>query len=158
MAFTVDVQASKRFKTKAPIKKVYELVSDVPKSAGHFPKREKLIDLGGNAYRWEMEKIGLERFSIQTIYACQYAASKKDWTVAWTPIEGVGNARIKGKWLLKAAKDGGTQCSFSTSGELSMPLPGMVKYLVSGLLEREFSSLIEEYLDNIKSALANSGQ
>jgi len=56
MAITVPFDLSYEFEVKAPYATVFAELADVPKSAGHFPKLEKLVDPGGGSYRWEMEK------------------------------------------------------------------------------------------------------
>ena len=40
------------------------LLADVPTSASFYPQVDKLVDLGGGSYRWEMEKIGLPQISL----------------------------------------------------------------------------------------------
>jgi len=71
MAFQVEINVEKKFWTSASVDGVYALLADVPRSASHFPKVERFVDLGGNAYRWEMEKIGIGGHTLhETIYVC----------------------------------------------------------------------------------------
>ena len=58
---------------KARAKEVFEVLADVPLSASYFPHVDKLVDLGGGAYRWEMKKIGLPQINLQTIYDLRVA-------------------------------------------------------------------------------------
>ena len=55
MSVTVPISIVLDFYTAAPIQKVYEVLADVPRSVSHFPNVEKLVDLGQDKYRWEME-------------------------------------------------------------------------------------------------------
>ena len=76
MAITVPFDLAYEFEVKAPFAEVFAVLSDVPASAGHFPKVARLVDLGANTYRWEMEKVGAGQVSIQTIYASRYVSDK----------------------------------------------------------------------------------
>ena len=59
MAFSVKINVQREFETFCSPEKVFELLADVKRSASHFPKVDQLVDLGGNTFRWEMEKIGI---------------------------------------------------------------------------------------------------
>ena len=102
MAITVKIDLGYEFNVKAKAAEVFEVLSDVPTSVSHFPKVDQLVDLGGNSYRWEMEKVGTAQVNIQTVYACKYVsqwdAAKGHGTVKWTPVKGVGNALVSGSW------------------------------------------------------------
>ena len=98
MAVIVPFDLSYEFEVKASAAEVFAVLADVPTSASHFPKVDKLVDLGGNSYRWELQKVGTAQVHIQTIYASTYVADRKKHTVTWTPVEGVGNAQIGGSW------------------------------------------------------------
>jgi len=123
-------------------------LSNVPKSASFFPKVDKLVDLGGGSYRWEMQKIGLAQINLQTIYACNYVSNKAKGSVIWTPIEGEGNALVSGSWKIVDKKKS-THLTFASKGELSLPLPGLMKMVVAPVVEAEFEKMIEQYLDNL---------
>ena len=58
MAITVDIDLGYEFAVKASASDVFDVLSDVPTSVSHFPKVDKLTDLGDCVYQWEMEKVG----------------------------------------------------------------------------------------------------
>ncbi|WP_345544389.1 hypothetical protein, partial [Streptomyces chitinivorans] len=72
MAITVSIELNRELELPAGYDEVFELLADVPRSASHFPKVHQLTDLGDNAYRWEMEKVGVDKHAIQSVYACKY--------------------------------------------------------------------------------------
>ena len=148
MSFTVSIDLAYTFDVKAPAAEVFAVLADVPTSASHFPKVDKLVDLGGNAYRWEMAKIGLAQVNLQTIYACQYASNKNKGTVSWTPIADVGNAQVSGNWKITDKKKH-THVELAIRGDLTLPLPGLMKMVVGPVVESEFEKLIEQYIDNL---------
>lgn len=148
MAITVDIDLAYEFTVKAPFKTVFDLLADVPASASHFPKVDKLTDLGGGVYRWEMEKVGTAQVHIQTVYASKYVADRKKGTVLWTPVPGEGNAQVGGHWKLKEGKQG-TAIAFQVAGSVEVPLPGLMKMVVVPIVRSEFETLVEKYIDNL---------
>lgn len=150
MAFTAHIDISKKFKVKASFDTVFDTLADVPYSVEHFPNVDNLVDLGDECYRWEMAKIGIDRWHIQTIYACEYCWDKEEGWIEWYPIEGEGNALVEGKWTIKAVDKKNTQVSLKTTGDLTLPLPGLAKPIVSPIVRREFEGLIDRYIENLK--------
>ena len=148
MAITVDIDLGYEFAVKAPIKDVFDVVSDVPTSASFFPKVDKLTDLGGNTYRWEMEKVGTAQVNIQTVYASKYVSDRKKGTVTWTPVKGEGNALVSGHWKLKDNKTS-TAIEFKVAGTVDVPLPALMKMVVAPVVKGEFEKLVEKYIDNL---------
>jgi carbon monoxide dehydrogenase subunit G len=148
MTVTVDIDLGYEFEVKAPFKDVFEVLSDVPTSASFFPKVDKLVDLGGNAYRWEMEKVGTAQVNIQTVYASKYVANKAKGTVVWTPVKGEGNALVGGSWKLTDKKKS-TALEFKVAGTVDVPLPGLMKVVVVPIVRGEFEKLVEQYIDKL---------
>ncbi len=155
MAFTVSIDINREFDVSCGYDKVFTLLADVPKSVSHFPQVEQLVDLGDNTFRWEMEKLGLATYTIQTIYACAYTDSKDEGWVEWKSVKGEGNALIEGFWNLEEEEDGKTvHVEFHTEGELTLNLPFLAKLIVSPLVVMEFNGLIDRYVANLQKALA----
>lgn len=151
MAFTVDIKIKKQLKVNAGYDLVFDTLADIPYSVQHFPKVKKLHDLGEECYRWEMEKIGLDRYSIQTIYASEYTWDKEAGWIEWAALDDAkSNAVVEGRWKIKAVKEGVTQLNFATTGELTMPLPSLAKLIVAPLVRREFEGMVGQYLENLQ--------
>jgi carbon monoxide dehydrogenase subunit G len=148
MAITVPFDLSYEFEVRAPFSDVFEVLADVPTSASHFPKVAQLVDLGKNTYRWEMEKVGTSQINIQTIYASKYVSDKKKGTVVWTPVKGEGNAQIGGSWTLTDKKKS-TLVVLNITGELTVPLPGLMKAIVGPVVLSENEKLVEKYIANL---------
>lgn len=148
MAITVNLDLGYEFAVKAPYDTVFALLSDVPQSASHFPKLDQLVDLGDSVYRWEMAKIGVAKFVLQTIYASKYVANPAKGTVIWTPVAGEGNALVSGNWKVVDKKKS-THLTLHIQGEVMMPLPGMVKMIVVPAVQAEFEKLVEQYIANL---------
>ena len=148
MAITVSIDLGFEFDVRAKATEVFAVLSDVPTSASHFPKLDKLTDLGDGAYRWEMEKIGVGSVNLQTVYASKYVANKTKGTVVWTPVEGEGNALVSGSWKIKDNKKS-TNLVLQIQGELNLPLPGLMKMMVAPVVEAEFEKMVEQYIANL---------
>jgi carbon monoxide dehydrogenase subunit G len=148
MAITVDIDLAYEFNVKAKMADVFEVLSDVPTSVSHFPKVDKLTDMGGGVYKWEMEKVGTAQVNIQTVYASKYVSNKAKGTVVWTPVKDVGNAQIGGSWNLVDNKKS-TGVSLTIKGTVEVPLPGLMKMIVGPVVQGEFEKLIEKYMANL---------
>ena len=148
MSITVKIDLGYEFAVKAKAADVFALLSDVPASVSHFPKVEKLTDMGGGVYQWEMEKVGTAQVNIQTVYASQYVSDKAKGTVTWTPVKGVGNALVGGNWAIVDNKKS-TGVTLAIEGTIVLPLPGLMKMVVAPIVEGEFEKLVEQYIDNL---------
>ncbi|QHE85352.1 SRPBCC family protein [Hydrogenophaga sp. BPS33] len=148
MSITVKIDLGYEFDVKAKAADVFEVLSDVPESVRHFPKVEKLTDLGGGVYQWEMEKVGTAQVNIQTVYASKYVSDQARGTVKWTPVKGVGNAQVGGHWKIVDNKKS-TGLTLAIQGQIEVPLPGLMKMVVSPVVEAEFEKLVEKYIANL---------
>ena len=148
MSITVHIDLGYEFEVKAKAADVFAVLSDVPTSVSHFPKVEKLTDLGDGVYKWEMEKVGTAQVNIQTVYACKYVSNKAKGTVKWTPVKGVGNALVGGSWTLTDNKKS-TALQLKIEGDVTVPLPALMKMVVKPVVEGEFEKLVEKYIANL---------
>ena len=148
MAVTVNIDLGYEFAVKAKYDDVFALLADVPASVSHFPKVEQLTDMGDGVYKWEMQKVGTKEIGIQTIYASKYKSDKAKGTVTWTPVKGVGNALVGGHWKIRDDKKS-THIELKIDGEVTVPLPALMKMLVEPVVEGEFEKLVDKYVDNL---------
>jgi hypothetical protein len=81
MSITVKIDLGYEFDVKAKAAEVFDVLSDVPTSVGHFTKVEQLTDQGDGVYKREMEKLGTAQVNIQTIYASKNVSDKAKGTV-----------------------------------------------------------------------------
>ncbi|WP_339800126.1 SRPBCC family protein [uncultured Marinobacter sp.] len=152
MAITVAIELNRDIELPASYDEAFALLSEVPRSVSHFPKVDKLVDLGDNTYRWEMEKIGVDKHSIQSVYACKYHSDKDSGKITWEPVKGEGNGLVRGHWTLTRVDDNRTRAKFQTTAELTLPLPGLLKLAISPVVKHEFNSLVDTYMKNLQKA------
>jgi len=148
MAVTVNIDLGYELEVKAKAADVFALLSDVPASVSHFPKVEQLTDMGGGVYKWEMEKVGTAQVNIQTVYASKYTSNKAKGTVVWKPVPGVGNALVGGSWKITDNKTS-TALELKIEGDITLPLPGLMKMVVAPVVEGEFEKLVDKYIANL---------
>jgi carbon monoxide dehydrogenase subunit G len=153
VAVTVAIELSRDIEIAGSYDEVFDLLADVPRSVSYFPKVEKLDDLGDNAYRWEMEKVGVDKHSIKSVYACKYFPDRENGKITWEPVKGEGNGVVKGSWTLTEKGDKCTAVKFRTTAELTVPLPSFLKLAISPVVKHEFNSLVDTYMNNLSKAL-----
>lgn len=149
MAISVDIDLGYEFAVKAKAADVFAVLSDVPTSVSHFPKVDKLSDLGDGVYKWEMEKVGTAQVNIQTVYASKYVSDKAKGTVKWTPVKDIGNAQVGGSWKVTDNKGKSTAIELKIKGTVEVPLPGLMKMVVAPVVEGEFEKLVDKYIANL---------
>ena len=149
MAISVDIDLGYEFAVKAKAADVFAVLSDVPTSVSHFPKVDKLTDMGDGVYKWEMEKVGTAQVNIQTVYASKYVSDKAKGTVKWTPVKGIGNAQVGGSWKVTDNKGKSTAIELKIKGTVDVPLPGLMKMVVGPVVEGEFEKLVDKYIANL---------
>ena len=148
MAISVSIDLGYEFEVKAKMADVFAVLSDVPTSVSHFPKVDKLTDMGDGVYKWEMEKVGTAQVNIQTVYASKYTSNKAKGSVVWTPVKGIGNAQVGGSWTLKDNKKS-TGIVLKIEGTVEVPLPSLMKMVVAPVVEGEFEKLVDKYIANL---------
>ncbi|WP_250654954.1 SRPBCC family protein [Alkalimarinus coralli] len=154
MAINITIEINRDFVVPASFDKVFDLLSDVPASGSHFPKVDQLVDLGNNTYRWEMEKIGVDKHALQSVYACHYESDKETGSIVWKPVKGEGNGLVSGNWKIVPVEEG-THLTFTTEAKMTLPLPSLLKLAISPVVKHEFNSLIDTYTNNLKAEFSS---
>jgi carbon monoxide dehydrogenase subunit G len=152
MAVKVKIDIDREFTVSADYATVFGLLSSVEDSGKFFPKVDQLTDEGDGVFRWEMGKVGIGDHAIQTIYASKYVSDEDAGTVDWTPVKGVGNGLVSGGWRIKETSNG-TEARLTSSAELTLPLPGLLKLAISPVVKHEFTGMVDEYLENLQAEL-----
>ncbi len=153
MSVTIPVTLDRDFSVDCTAEQAYELLADVPRSASYFPDVEELKDMGGGTYEWVMEKVGIGKLSVQTLYASLYTCNPDDKTVSWEPVPDIGNAKVSGYWQIADAGDGHVNLSLHAESEFDLPIPRLAKAVTKPILEREFGKLMDQYVDNLRDTM-----
>jgi ribosome-associated toxin RatA of RatAB toxin-antitoxin module len=148
MGVSVDIALGYEFAVKAPFSEVFDLLADVPASVGFFPHVDRLVDMGDGVYRWEMANLGTQQAVLRTVYASRYVSNRRKGSVVWTPVVGVGNARVSGSWKIERRKTS-TALTLKLEGTVETPLPALMEVLIVPVVRGEFERLVETYIDNL---------
>lgn len=149
MALTLHIDLGYEFVVHADPDTVFDTLADVPRSASFFPQVARLTDLGAQTYRWEMAKVGVGQFSVQTIYASRYQSDRNQGRVSWAPVhDAPSNAQVSGHWAIQNSHKG-TALTLVLQGDLQLPLPALMKPVLSPLVSAEFEKLVERYIANL---------
>jgi len=152
MTVRTSIDLTRRFSVQAPLAQVFALLSDVPASARHFPQLERLVDLGGGVYRWQMQKVGAPPVLMQITYDCLYVADADCGTVRWTPAGGTGSAgatEVSGHWQL-TARNAATDLALAIRARMALPLPAFTTKLVAPRVEAEFARMVDQYIASLR--------
>ncbi|MBT6178798.1 MAG: hypothetical protein HOI23_16250 [Deltaproteobacteria bacterium] len=152
MAVEVEIVVDHVFEVRANRSEAFSLLSDVPRSVGHFPDVVELIDQGNDVFEWVMKSKGPRGFEHAVRYACHYTSNSEDAMVSWTPVEGVGNAVFSGSWRLEAI-EAGTRVSFETKAVLTVPAPRLMRSAVAPYADKALRGEIKQYIDNLQNTL-----
>jgi hypothetical protein len=152
MAVVIPISISRRFRVRAAAAEAHALLANVPDSVSHFPKVHHLEDMGEGRYRWEMDRVGTDKIGIQVVYACKYESDAGNGSVTWTPVAGVGNGQMRGRWTIRQAEDA-AEIELETSGEITLPIPKLMGSLAKPIVAAEFSGLVDTYIKNLTHTL-----
>jgi hypothetical protein len=155
MAITVQITFNKDLEVTCDVKTAFDLLVDVPKTTALYPKLDKLVNIEGSTYRWEMAKIGAAGLNFQTVYTVKYTndgAARINWEV----VEGNknDNAKVSGGWIITSAGDKKTKIAFTTEAALDLPVPSLMKKVVDPVIRMEFESQTNAFLAKVKEALS----
>ena len=152
MSLIIPISKRLQFLVPAHIDDAYELLADVPRSVRHFPKVERVVSLGGDTYRWEMEKMGVKKMHLKIQYTSHYTFNPEEKWIRWSPIPG-GNAEMGGLWRL-TADEKGTHIHFENDGKLIFPVPRMARMVVKPIATQRFMAMLDAYIENLKQTMA----
>jgi ribosome-associated toxin RatA of RatAB toxin-antitoxin module len=154
MAVEATTQYTTTREWNCPAKKAFDLLADVPDSASHYPKVDQLIDKGDGAYRWEMEKIGAGKISLQTVYTSRYVSDEAAGTIVWDPVDDEGTSSfVSGNWKIESTGDNSCKVTLDTTCTAHFPFPKIMKGACEKLLKSEVKKMTEKYLENIRKTL-----
>ncbi len=153
----ITIKIERRFHTPASAEQVFELLADVPTSASHFPKLERIREVSEDIFQWELEPVGPPPYSTQPVYACRYHFEPENGEIRWEPVEGVGNVELSGEWVIRSSVQS-TEIHLVMKGILHTPLPSLMRFVAEPLITREFESYVDQYVENLQRTFGGNEQ
>ncbi len=151
MAFTMKMEITREIDIRSNYDAAFEVFSDVPRMAGHFPGVEKIEDLGNGTWRWTMEKAGVGKYALQLMYAVTYQFDKENGRVVWEPVDGVGNGRSRGNVKIRPDGDN-TAVTFFTELELEIPFSSLAAPVIKPFVKSQFNTTLEKFQKNVEAS------
>ena len=148
----LEVDIEHAFIVPAERSATWDFLIDTPKTVGHYPKLDNLVELGDDCWRWELKELGGKGFSHQIVYAVKYHFDEENGSIVWEPIADEGNSIIHGSFQIEEHSDG-THIILATSGTLDVPVPKLLKSFASPYVKGEFSQQIHSFADNLQKVI-----
>jgi carbon monoxide dehydrogenase subunit G len=152
MPFSVETICKTSFQTTHSVDQIMEFLSDYDNSVGNqFDGLESFKLEGHDSYRWTFESINYGSYHLQITFLTKF--KKKDpQTLEIIPIKGDDKAIFSGCWKLKPNKDG-TLVTFEAKLVGELPLPGLMKGMITPLAQKEVTKLFNRYVENVSKSL-----
>src|ERR1051326_1228787 len=157
MAIHVPLQSSRSQELPVQLDRVEHLIHDIPGTVRLFPELRRLTDLGGNAYRWDLNPLGNAAYKVPIPFATRFDVDAAARRVRWQPVPEVGNARLGGSLTFEPS-DAGTRFSLRVTGKIILPLPFIFKVVAAPVVASEFERLVEGFADNILRAVGGGAK
>lgn len=155
MAFDVEFYYETIIDLSCEWQEAFELLSDVPRSASHFPRLERVVELDDHAWRWEIV-FGLGRVSVEAFYASRFIVDEAMRTVIWEPIDDpVSNGKVSGRWTVEPTTEG-CRCRLTYKAKFDFPMPKIMKSAVKGLIRAEFIRMTNGYVKSLERVLSKA--
>lgn len=150
----VQTRVERAFRLAASPDAAGAFLADVPRWGALFPRVasvEPLPDAGPDAFLWRLDPLGPPGVEVRTVYACRYRWGPGH-DLAWTPVEGVGNARFEGGVRLADGAPG-TAGALRLEATLDVPAPRFVRAVVEAAVNVEMGRMTDTFLDRLDDAL-----
>lgn len=141
----IPLRLTREFTVRASPETAHALLADVPRSAAHFPGVRRLVSLGDNCFRWEMEPVGVGELALQTVYASRYHDDPGALRISWTPLPDTGNAEVAGHWQLQVVP-AGTRVHLELDTHFTLPVPHLLSGAASRVLAHELGRQVDLYI------------
>jgi hypothetical protein len=152
LAIHIPLHSSRERELPVQVERVQHFMQDIPGAVRMFPALRRLVELGPDTYRWELEPLGTAVYKVPITFATRFSVDLAARRVTWQPVPEVGNARLAGA-LAFAAAAAGTRFSLRVEGRIILPLPFVLKPVAAPVVASEFERLVEGFAANILRAV-----
>ena len=147
----IPTKTNKTIRVKAPLKKVFDYMSDVTESSKCQPGVEKVEEIDDRTYRWTQKEKDYGPVKFQVTYTLHYDTNDKD-RITWKST-GEGNTDVEGGVWLKAIDDKTTEVKVENALASDVPIPRLMKAVAKPIANKELEKTVNAYLENLKKAI-----
>lgn len=152
MAFSVQTDLNGSFIVTRSLEETMRFLVDYETSMGkHFYGLESFTPEGPNTYRWKFKKLSYGGYELQIQFVTELKQLGAN-TIQVIPVPSQNTAQLSGEWKLTPVREG-TQVAFQATLVGQIPLPFLMKSMVTPLAQNEVKKLFERSLDNVRKAL-----
>lgn len=149
----IPVTITRAFDVGATVDDMFTLVTDVRRSASHFPDVENLVQLDDYTWRWEMVPVTHAGITMQPKYVLRYQWDAGRLHMRWDPVPEEGHfVAVEGHWQLQP-KGRGTNAVFELDMKFELPVPQMFVGMAKPLLADGLDKQVDAYIANLSRTL-----
>jgi len=149
MSAILEIPFRASIRSPRPAEETLAYLSNWPESVGkQFRGLKSFRETSPGVYSWEFEEVGYQSFKLTIAFSTK---SETTATVAsLNPMPGPHRLRLK--WTV-APEAKGCRADLDLNFTVELPVPGIMKGLVSGFAKTELTKLLERYAANVEQAL-----
>ncbi len=153
MGTIIPVKVNQEIRVAASPDEMHQLISDVPRSASHYPDLQNLVALDPVTYRWEMVPFGYAGVSMQPVYVLRYVHHRDALRVTWDTVPEEGHfVTVEGDWQL--APDGsGTHGIITLDMRFDLPVPKMFVSMAQQMIGEQTQNQLIGYTQALTKTL-----
>lgn len=146
MATIIPVKIDRYFDVAASPEEMFELITNVRRSASHFPDIQELVQLDDQTWRWEMQPVSYAGVAMQPKYVLRYSWDADRLHMRWDPVPQDDHfVVVEGHWQLQP-RGTGTNAYFLLDMQFDLPVPQMIAGMAKQLLTAELGKGVDQYV------------
>lgn len=151
MAVTLEIPFRASVPSHRSPEETFAFLSDAQASLGQqFPGLRRFVETSPGVHAWEFEEVGFQSIKLKIAFHTMMAITPPN-RVDITP--GEEPHRLSLHWLVRP-EDHGAVADLKLNFTVEIPVPGLMKGLVSGFAKTELTKLLERYTANVEKALS----
>jgi hypothetical protein len=152
MAFSVHTHCKGSFQSPHGFEKTMEFLLDFENSIGkQFECLESFQKTKLNTYCWTFESISYGAHHLQISFVTEFK-QEGPHLLTILPVKNGQKAQLSGFWQLTPNPEG-TRVQFEANLVGELPLPVLMKSIVTPLAQKEVRRFFERYLENVAKAI-----
>lgn len=151
MAFSIETSCSGEFTCPKDINSTLEFISNYEKSVGAlFYGLESFTRIADSTYHWKFKSLNYKGYELSLQFRTEF--KKTDQGIQIIPVKDPTASSLSGAWELSTVS-AGCLVKFRASLYGEIPLPFLLKSIVTPLAQKEVSKIFDSYVTNLKKAL-----
>ncbi|MFM8315893.1 MAG: hypothetical protein ACKOA8_16565 [Deltaproteobacteria bacterium] len=152
MAIKIEVHCNSSFNSPHSLEKTLALLSNYEQNIGnHFEGLQNFIPEGKDVYRWVFKTLSYGGNQLKIEFKTQFQQVGTDM-IKIIPVDSTCKAALSGCWKLLPLNEG-TRVNFEADLVGELPLPSLMKSMVTPIAQREVTKIFDQYIHNVSKSL-----